>query len=564
MTNPSAAIRVEMNDGLINELYGVGKKTIGQFGLEVEIINPGRIRCKMFNQGKPEYTASSFQVGDRYFFNAVGLGGPPGWVVEYASERRCVDEGIFYNGFQVWTAVTKNTRKPTVEHNGVIIPMTLQHHFLEGGEQIWWDFIDPNYTEQLNIPIDLFDRISKKMFGFDSQYDRLKFKRLEKLRKLFTMDTSSGDRFTTKDHNLGWLMKWAHVRYAGNQDGSTRIPDALGYHDFGGIIWSDGFNNCHYNVPLYCIENAILNADLNAWRLALLLCRHQAQHGFVQSVYNEPSVTNCYRYEKSTQVSNMSGGYRGKVGDFQPPRDSHMFGASMLLVATISGDPGLKKVADLFGARLLANQPNPYYWGIRSAAWNLENLYYYWIITQDVRYKNVATSEINRYISGLAATDVHWPDRGSGSEWYPWQDAIMNYQIARWINEGICSQHSVRIASMIEESIDKGTRIVKYGGVDYLQSAMTLNPDAWQAPSLTSFFLPTLAIANQHNSAKYKEKYEAAIRTVGELVFQTWNNAGTPLIPSEAQIDCSEYGFGAVKIESDILWGARPILMKGN
>ena len=82
----------------------------------------------------------------------------------------------------------------------------------------------------------------------------------------------------------------------------------------------------------------------------------------------------------------------------------------------------------------------------------------------------------------------------------------------------------------------------------------------WQGPSLTSFVLPVTAV-----SAAWKPEFvryhEAAKRSVAGAAFQGWSNLSTTPSPSEMNFDCSEYGYGAPKILSNIMWGARDICL---
>jgi hypothetical protein len=300
------------------------------------------------------------------------------------------------------------------------------------------------------------------------------------------------------------------------------------------------------------------------------MARHWASQCFIWSDVDEFQVRHAIRYEKG----HMAPGELGRPGNgpSAPPRLSHAWDTGALLVAHMSGDADLLEVCRLRGLFALNVSPKLFPNGCRGFAWNLENLAAHYVMTGDQQFKDKARAEIDRAFATQASTDWKcWADDPATGETSPWQSACVLATIAStasWLGLQLNAAQQQRFAQIAEGVLEHGTRFRASGSGVYLEGAMvidrppwkgTLQPDIWQRV-LTSNYLPILWLAQQVDQEKYRAKYEAAVRTCGELVFTTYGGT-VPPIESERQADCSGWGLAGEKIAADLLWGARPLFM---
>lgn len=565
-------IRVQYLDGTYIEQIGIGIKrdSVKQFEVWVKQINPGRVRVGFRNFGKPECDQISWPGGNRVWISLVAIGAPDGWLPQWAMERDTRNLGFRYNGMNIYTAIDKSTRWPTTPFaNGQFtgpraIPGIENDICIEGGQTEAWDFVNGNeIVPDINSP--QAERV-KKLLGWRPNFDYSKHPRLVRLLSLFTISPESYN-FNATDRDLAWWFYNHHKRFTLNSNGTTRIPPSTGWYDWGMTCEAaDGPTNGRYDIQRWVLESYLLSNKSGTWQLAYLTALRKAFSGFIWSDVSVPGVTNRFRYETGWVWSTAGGasgsGERSFVGRNQPPRYSHEWATGLLAIAILSNDPDLIEVCNRYGDFLLTQAvPDLRHYGVRSYAWCLENLYSYYKLTDDIRYKNKAEQLINNAWAALKPNEVHWPDDSSPGYWWPWQEGLLNAILIQWSVEGLGTANKTKLASFIEYAIINGTQFIQTPIGECLQTYMAFQPpplsNIIQGPSLTAFMLPSIAVAAAWNPNFIRYK-DAAVRTVTGLIFQQWSNAGQPLIASEANIDCSANGFAGLKILADFLWGARP------
>lgn len=565
----TGGLRVDFPSGSRSELLSPGVLVSGPLELRAGLVSPRRWRCSATNLGRPEYAAASLRPGDRILVDAIYAGVPAGWTVEWARERDF--RFLFgWQGMDVYRVVDAGTYHQSVWN----IPASAQSHVLVGGEALWIDAVAPGGEPP---PDPALLPKAAALFGWDARYDPATWPDLERLRSLYALSPASADR-TSRRRDLGWWVTWAAERFAGNANGTTRIPSSRNAWDWGAILWPDGDCLGHYDSIAHCVERYLATGDVGAWQLAALLARHKAAAGFVQTAAVEPGVSSHWRYEKGKQSGEDPphgiplGGTRGKPGDDTPPRLSHQWDGGVLLVAALSRDTGLLEVVRRRGEALLQDQAYVRSYGPRGWAWELWNLRAYWLVTGDGRFLARAEAEVRRGLGELAgplAQWGYWPDDPITGEWSPWQNAMALWMVAAWEAEGATHAFHAAAEACARKVIDRGTRFVPGPGGPYLQGAMLLDrapwqgqplPDQWQPPVLTSNYLPLLAIA-AHWDPGYLPKWEAAVRTVAQPFRSDWAQLGLPLLAGEDQFDATANGFGGEKINADWLIGARPCFL---
>jgi hypothetical protein len=562
----NVGIRVVLADGSIVESFVLGDivENDQQLQAGVKSIGQGKLRYWLRNFGAPQFAGNTPQPGRIVEFRSVYIGvpndilGTDRWRIQYAHERGIGQPIFSWDGMDIYRVCDEMTY-----HSRPHGPTT-PHHVLMGGEQLWIDVDELGVTEGDVPDTQAIMPAAAKILAWDDRYPRDRFPDLEQLRSLYTASAKSGDLKST-DRDLGWWLNWAAERHSLNADGTTRIPNTRNLWDFGSVIWADGHSNGNYDPILHAVEHYLRTHDPFAWHVAYLMARHKVAHGLISCEDEKEPQWGKWRYEKSAQAF----GYRGRPGDQNLPVDSHQWDAGVLLVAHLSQDPDLLDAVAIRGERILKTSPTLTHYGPRAFAWNLANLYAFYCVTKDQRYKAHAQAEIARaqtLLAGPLARWGYWPDDPTTGEWSPWQNAVALIQVAIWASEGVPVQSDL-LRATARLVLDRGTRFV-YGGDGqlYLQSAMILNrppwqgtpqPDIWQGPPLTANVLPLAWWMKQAEPERYAGHWEAAHRTVGHP-FRSFPDIGMTVPHAERQFDWSGGGFGAPKINSDILLFARP------
>jgi len=562
----NVGIRVVLADGQVLDSFVLGDvaQNDGHLRFGVKSIGQGKLRYWLHNVGAPQFGGNTPQKGDIVEFRSVHIGVPSDilgtdrWRIQYAQERGIGQPIFSWNGMDIYR-VCDETTYHSRPHG-----LTTPHHVLMGGEQLWIDVDELGVTEgDVPDPAPILPAAAK-ILAWDDRYDRSLYPDLEQLRSLYTATAQSSDP-NSKVRDLGWWLMWAAERHAGNADGTTRIPKTRNLWDFGSVIWADGHSNANYDPILHAVERYLTTQDAGAWQAAYLMARHKVAHGLILCSDEKEPNWGKWRFEKSLQEN----GLRGRPGDQNLPYDSHQWDAGVLLVAHLSQDPDLLDAVSVRGRRVRQTSPVLTHYGPRAFAWNLANLYAFYCVTHDPAYKAWAAAEINRAVAiltGSMAKWGYWPDDPGTGEWSPWQNAVALIQVAIWAAEGV-SVPPEPLRATARLVLDRGTRFV-YGGDGqlYLQAAMVMNrppwqgqpqPDVWQGPPLTANVLPLTWWMKHAEPERYGGHWEAACRTVGHP-FRSFPQIGNPVPDPERQFDWSGGGFGAPKINSDIVLFARP------
>jgi hypothetical protein len=534
---PGQGVRVALRDGQVIDQIGPGEQRHGALEVSVRWITPGKhARILARNRGAPEWKPAAREPNpSRVFLDGVLLAVPKGLAPEWAAFRDTRPAGT-WQGQDLYVAIDRHSQRPV--YPGV--PESAAHAMLSGGDTVWWDIVE-GHRQAPPVLGDIPDRCRRLLF-VDGPVTQWPY--VNRLRSLYTASAGSA-KFSAPTADLGWWVLWAGQRHT-----QGRIPDPWGWYAFGATLWADGHSNHHYDPERQCVANWLRTGDSDAWVCARTLTEAKVRAGFTWCDAGDVSQRHRWRYEKSS--------FGGYVGDYWWCTESHEWDTGALMVAHLGQDPDLFEAMRLRGERLLvtpADAVHKRYWGPRNAAWHLENLRAFWVMTGDVRFRNSAESKIRWWFGQLPVSDTRWMDLGDPGLWYPWQTSMMCVQVAAWIHEGVAPEVAGRVAALARTTIDEGTRILTINGATYLQGAMLMGTrQQWNAPILTSNFLPLLAIAKTWDPS-YQDRWEAAMRAIAGGVFQSWSDVGKPVMAGEDSFRGTAYGFGTEKAYHDAAWG---------
>lgn len=521
------AVRVELADGQIVQQNGVGSQRIGPLLVRLAEIAPSHWRALLRNEGAPEWRSGAREATPaRVLIRRAGLGVPPGWTIEWAAERGATPAGWSSDGLDAWTVIDSADRRHLLAD-----ATDLGSPWLQGGETVWWDIIGAGRTPPAIDPA-IKARLHPLLYMIPGLPVPV---RVDRLRSLYRIAPGSLQWDGVAD--LGWWLRWARKRHT-----QGRLPDALGWMEWGAVDWSDGWSNHNYDPARHALSLYLRTGDAGAWALARLLAEQQVRSGFIWTASGDPMQAHRWRYEKSS--------FAGKVGDDRWAEASHEWDTGCLAVAHASGDPDLLEAMRLRGEQLLrmaAGDVWRRYWGVRFAAWHLESLRAFYLLTGDARFRQSAETKLRAWFGMLKPDETHWPEDGDPGLWYPWMDAIMATQAAWWFSAGAAPECVPRLWDMTQRLLSDGCRFRTLSGAEYLEvgyEAGTRN--LWQSPPLTAFLLPVTWVASQ-GDARFKRHHAAARRTVCDLLFQAWADAGKPLAPGEDSFRGGAYGYGTPK-----------------
>lgn len=578
------AARVQSHDGAVLEALSVGAAPVRGFGLELAIrkVSAERIRVDLWNPGRPEWTVSSPQTGDRVALFGVAVGCPPGWRPEWAAERGFALESYAVDGMDVWRCVSLEQLWPTPppvpggQPSGPRrFPLGTSYPYLEGGESFWVDLVpreaDGDELEALpprKGPI--VDGLAALAGTKAESVDR--YPRLAAHRALWTLDEASYTfRTPPVAQNLGWLLLWNHKRFAANADGSARIPPLTGWYQWGTTgDAADGPTNGRYDPALACLQRYVATGDSGAWRLAYLLARQKVATGLVRTAALEPGVSWRWAYEKGFIASEAvpgvkKGGEIGKVGSGAgPPRYTHEWDAGTLFTLLMADDRPALELMRRRGETLIGADPRWWAYDCRGAGWHVRNLRAYWHGLRDQRFRDEAGRYIRQVFTELRPAEQHFGDRLSGGDWKPWQEFLFCTELMLWMKqEGVATEHFERLRGCARWALDNGLRYQVTPIGKCVQTAVSLGSATtvstnWGPPALTAFAVPLLSMAAAWEP-RYADLHAAAVRTVVGGINQGWSAGATfgvdPLPASERGIAPTGYGFATLKVQLETAYG---------
>lgn len=557
------SVRVVFADGREVDQIGVGTKTVAGLEITSAKVANGRLRVRLRNPGKTEWTAIRPQDGARVWLRDVFVGVPKGYALEWAAERQALDLGFDFGSERVWHVLGAQHRRSVFPR----IPESKTTHVLTGGESVWWDFVAPSKF----VPDPTVVKRCRSLLYLDDRYAADLWPERARLAELWTLSADSLS-FASTNRDMGWLTRWwAKAKSQG------RVPDPIGPFDWGAVLWADGHCAHHYDLMRWAVERYLTAGDDGALALAYLWARHWASQSFIWSDVPEFEVQHAIRYEKGYYQSSATAPELGRPGNGadSPPRNSHQWDTGALMVAHLTGDRDLLEVVRLRGEYALraATKWTPN--GPRAGAWGIENLTAHYAMTGDARFRDRIQTRIGEALRAaypLGAGSPAWPDESARNalgtvQWSPWQASATVATI-----RGACEVAGIALSpaddaklwTIAEETCERGTRLVTNGR--YLQGAMVLDrglwqgaplDDIWQGPTLTANYLPTLHRLATRDPGRWGARWQAACRTAGDLAF-TGFGGRVPPIPSERQADCSGHGLAASKIFGDQSWGNRP------
>ena len=577
-------IRAVLEDGTTIDQVGLGRQTAG--GLEVTVLEPipGRYRVRLRNPGKPEWAVNSPHVGARVWLRDVYVGCPAGFSIEWAEPKEASDLGFDLLGLRVWHVLGAQHRRSVFP----LIPESRTKHVLTGGEAVAWDVVSgpppPPPREGLAAAK------ARALLWQHPGYDPGLWPEQKRLASLWRITPESFDP-KASDRDMGWLLRWWARRFAGNADGTTRVPPMTGPFDWGGIPWPDGHAAAHYDPARWAVDLYLRTGDQGAWDFAYLVARHWAFQAFIWTDVPEPFVQHAIRYEKGYVLSQPAGpGELGRPGNDanSPPRLSHAWDTGARLVAHLSGDQDLLEVCRLRGEAVLRARPALTPNGCRGFAWHIENAIAHGFMTGDGRFRIYVEAEIARALAaawplGKAAPNgmplPAWPSEtalhAGGVEWEPWQQAMVLANVVTASGLLDFDLQPAAVAKLVEigaHTLERGTRFVPgpSGPRHYLQTAMfrdrAYNPrypdgylEYWQGPVLSANVLPLLWIAAAHDPVRWGERWQACARTCGELCFTGFGGV-VPPPQVQRQADSNHHGLAAEKALADLSF-ARPWFM---
>ncbi|TXH08911.1 MAG: hypothetical protein E6R03_17420 [Hyphomicrobiaceae bacterium] len=569
-------VKVVLDDGKAIHQTIVGE-ILKAHGLEVSIGKPvpGRYRVKIRNPGKSEWDLNSPQVGARIFIRSIDIKVPASCIIEWAAQKEAEPMGD--DGW--WNVLGDRHRRSIFP----LVPESKQKHLLTGGETISWDLV----FAPLPAPTpEALAKVRAILWHHDA-FSLSQWPMREKLAHLWEINNDSFNPVSLR-RNMGWRMRhWAN-RFAGNADGSTRVPNCVGPFDWGGVMWPDGHSSQHYDMPAAALDAYLLTGSPDSLRLAYLLTQHWINQSFI---YTDVlgGTQHAIRYEKGHFLSNSSGGELGRPGNAgdSPPRESHAWGVGALAVGILTDDQDIKEVTRLRGEYRLSHAPAITPNGCRGFAWSTRDLAAYHLVTGDSRFRVKLIAEVDRAIraawplgkkNGLGEILPAWPSERSLNErqlveWDPWQHAEAVTAIVCASGLAAFQLTPVQQQAIIEigvHTLEKGTRFVSgpKGPTQYLQGCMyrdrayypqypTAPLEIWQNSTLTSNYFFLTHIAATYDPARYGERWRAACRTVGELVFGSF---GTPVPPADfrMQADSDVWGLAGSKVFAEFQMGGRP------
>lgn len=548
-----AGIRVILNDDTIIDQIGFGTKKVGHVELSVKLIQDGHLRARVRNCGKPEWVRGGPATGDRVFIKAAAVGTPPGWNIEWA-EQLFAWPAFEWGGMSVWSVLGPGDRHATHPR----VPEAATWHFLEGGESFAWDIVQrplmpPKGSKYEQLARELLYMLPAGEEQKEAEIAK-QFPRRARLSSLYRI-TRSSFTYGSQDHDLGWWMNWQHQRFT-----QGRVPQSHGPTDWGGIVGAEGHTNGMYDAVAWCVENWLTTRDPGAWNMARLHGLQRVAHGFVWSDVDVPRITHRWRYEKSS--------FGGHWGDYRFPEPSHEMDRGMYLLAILSQDPDLLQVMRFRGEALL-NEPHPWnrYWGVRQLAWHIECLWVHWIVTGDERFRNEAEEKIRYAFSRLRPDELWFPNDGMPpSQAETWQGAVMLAWTVQWITgAGICPELNGRVYRMSQWLIDNTTKVVETPIGPCLLTKYQYDTETgktvWGSLSQASMYIPLLYAATLTERDTYLPLLKAAVNSGAGGAFQLLSSVSPELDPKLAQMDCPSYGYGATKIEGNIMWGNRPLFL---
>lgn len=577
-------VRVVFDDGSMADQLGLGKRIAGGIEIAVGEPLPGRYRVRLRNPGRPEWQVNRPQVGDRVWIRDVYVGCPPGFSVEWAAPKQAVDAGFDLEGMRVWHVLGPQHRRSVFP----LIAESKSKHVLTGGESVWWDLVKAAPT--LPARDDIVAARARVLLWQHSEFDLARWPERERLHSLWRITPASFDP-KAGDRDMGWRMRWWAARFAGNADGTTRVPEAIGPFDWGGMRWTDGHSAQHYDLPRWGVERYLETGDPGAWAFAYLTACYWASQCFIWTDTAEPFVQHAVRYEKGYSAAEggavPKGGELGRPGNGgdSPPRVSHMWDAGVRLVAHLSGDRDLLEVCRLRGEYVLRSRPALTPNGCRGFGWNLDNAIAHGWMTGDARFRTFAAAEAARAVaaawplgkSSSAGALPAWPsetrlnERGL-VEWDPWQHAIVVEAIMRasgLLGFVLAPSDAAAIVAIGTHTLEQGTRFVPgpSGATHYLQGCMyrdrAYNPtypdglmEIWQGPALSANYLGLTWIAASHDPARWGARWQACVRTCGELCFTGFGGT-VPPPQVQRQADSNYWGLAGHKAMADLMF-ARP------
>lgn len=520
--------RLILADGKILDRPGYGYEAHGPLVFASMEVNPHRRRLIAANTGQCGWLNSTWVGGHLEQIARAGLFVPPGWYPEDSAERGIVNAGWRHEGLAAWAVMDHGDRHPF----NPLIPESMDMHCLEGGQSVWWDIVDGGELEP-----DRATPTAQKALAACGIMPHVQVPAaIERLRSLWRF-TPDSPNLRPAVPDLGW---WLYN--AGNWFTDGGLVQS-GWKDWGAIHWAEGHSAHHYDPEQWAVALFLRTGDLGAWRMAYLLARQKAQASFIASLAGGDQ--SAWRYEK----------------DGISPDEDHSWDTGFVVVAHLSGDPGLLAVAKARGDFLVHFTPDVRYWGIRELAWHLQNLRGHYLMTGEERFKDKAQKEIDRAFGLLRPGETHWPEDGVPGWWYPWMDCMVGTALWEWRELGIGIQHETRALSMLAEACDIGTRPVDGG---FLQGAMIHGTrEVWQSPRITSWFLPALWILLQKDRPRWQDRYDEAMNTCTDGLFRGWGNISATISELEQSFAGSQNNLANPKMFGGDMHGTRDQFIVG-
>ena len=533
--------RIQFHDGLVVDLNGVQQKYVYNDNVLCEITQDNVIR--VHNLGRPYHIS----------LNGLKYPGQP----VYLESVIVQDEKLVPELFG-WTPATKladgifivlDKNHPKVP--ATQLPLSNDYHLLDGSDCFSVRFVDPadpavKGNDQalaaynlLNVDISLVST----------------YPRIARLLNFYKVNGSSFDPAST-DRNFGWwLWPECYNKRWGNFPPLSYLKSHYGFVS----TWanSDGLTNEHYDHPLYCLLNYLINpSDQSSLELGLMLIRKKINYGLYDFKDHTHPWFGFWKWEKGN-----------RLGFFQAPASAKEWDTSLVIANLIHPEPIFQRALELRTEALL-NRPNAVVWprgaGGRMAGRYLQNLFIMNkanVCGKGIDVKNRAESFINYFFSVLKPNEKWIPNDYAPTYTDGWEGMTFFYFALKWIKtHNICTQHLDRLYEMLEWYCNYaiGFRVANanLGQAHYhinLDGTPT-NP-AENTPSHITYWYKLWPFIREKFGNRYLDKEVACNNTVFNYIGYGYKeiDAGIPpLDPNKLQFDSS--GGSSLGVSAEKQW----------
>ena len=517
----SATVRVDGEGGsgvsVSGEAGGAARRVHGSLEVSVGEVKPGHWRLAISNKGDVALNKGRTPSGGK----PVKVSGISTLMLD-----RWVASGLA----GLWIPETiVSTRGRWLATHPIPVPHTMisgsdESFALNGGAKIWADFTAPG-VEAHPAPTEMPERCRSWM-GRGEAWEEI------------------GEPNPYRWPALkAFLAKW--------RDRGAKLD---GRYHYGMLPWGASGPGNHYDQLAAMITAYFEAPDSEYWDFICAHARHRLTKELIASNPGDPFFMR-FHYEKTDGPGRQYGS-----GNMAVPVYSHEWNAGLLMWLDITGDPSASFLMKGHGAALVGQDPARVWngaGGIRQAGWFLRQLRAAYHFAPDEAHREefrTAARAMLGHCFGLVKGHDYWPNRSYrdylGGAFAPWQQALMNAEVAGWMHLGVGREHSSELWRLMRWQADNAWSVVEGRlHVPYLWSKTT--PDYRFPMTINGWCIPQAWILAQ--DPKYAHLRDAVIPFVKAAGRTEAQMVSGDVMP-EPSLSDGAHGGSALKIMASTNW----------